>query len=128
MPRERMTDLELPAYMRALAEARRQYAEESSERLTEQAEAVEFLDTMAKLLGISVDAEDWWDMTITGKRAKIFGRIQILRGLRPTPETSPVQAVCDRAAHLSDVPMPLKRRTTRCACGVSPLNHCNLCD
>jgi hypothetical protein len=56
------------------------------------------------------------------------GRVELPRVVRPRMETSPVQAVCDRAAHLADVSTPLKRRTTRCACGVSPLNHCNLCD
>lgn len=50
------------------------------------------------------------------------------RSPRRVQETSPMQSVCDRAAHLTDVPTPLKRRTNRCACGVSPLNHCNLCD
>lgn len=36
------------------------------------------------------------------------------------PETSPVQAVCDRAAHLADVPTPLKAEAgtaRRCRCG-----------
>jgi hypothetical protein len=87
MPRERMRDLELPGYMRALAEARQRIAEESSDRLTELADNVEWLDTVADALGIATGAEDWWDSIIEQKRTKILGRIAVLRGLRPTPET-----------------------------------------
>lgn len=170
MPRERMRDLELPAYMRALVEAREKWMDESSGRLNEHIEHLEWIDELAVALGIAVDAEDWWDSTVPAKRKKIMGRISVLRSLRPaqetcsapydtaanfarsctvvpkghfwrgvpesnrhqcrncgehydkhlhtdeastcpTAETSPVQAVCDRAAHLADVPTPLKTET-----------------
>lgn len=93
MPRERMTDLELPSYMRALAEARQRFAEESSDRLNELADNVEWLDTLAEALGIATSAEDWWDSIIEQKRTKILGRIEVLRGLRASTETSGTQKV-----------------------------------
>jgi hypothetical protein len=88
--RKRMTDLELPAYMRALAAARQLYAQESSDRLNEHVEHLLWLDKLAGALGIATDAEDWWDVVTEAKREKILGRISVLRGLRPTPETVPV--------------------------------------
>lgn len=97
MPRERMRDLELPAYMRALAEARQRIAEESSDRLNELADNVEWLDTVAEALGIATSAEDWWDSIIEQKRTKIIGRIAVLRELRPTQETrkAPACSYCE---------------------------------
>jgi 7-keto-8-aminopelargonate synthetase-like enzyme len=92
-PRERMKDLELPAYMRALAEARQRIAEESSDRLNELADNVEWLDAVAEALGIATSAEDWWDSIIEQKRTKILGRIAVLRGLRLAQETG-VRCTC----------------------------------
>lgn len=91
MPRERMRDLELPAYMRALVEAREKWMDESSGRLNEHIEHLEWIDKLATALGISVNAEDWWDSTVPAKRTKIMGRISVLRGLRPAQETPPAR-------------------------------------
>lgn len=88
MARERMRDLELPAYMRALAEARQLYARESSDRLMDQVENVEWLDKLAEALGISIESEDWWDAVVPAKREKILGRISLLRDLRCSSRSS----------------------------------------
>jgi hypothetical protein len=122
MPRERMRDLELPAYMRALAEARRQWMEESSDRLDEHIEHLEWIDELAVALGICVDAEDWWDSTVPAKRMKIMGRISVLRSLRPAQETVPApeesiqKAFAQSPRRISPIERGTPRHGDNCPC------------
>jgi hypothetical protein len=84
MARQRMRDLELPAYMKALAEARQEKGEAEYRALDQHVNELEFMDTLAAALGICTDAEDWWDSVIAVKRAKLLARANMLHCLRGT--------------------------------------------
>lgn len=77
---------ELPQYMQALAQARREKMEAESDQLFMMMERHEMLDQLAADLGISIVAEEWWDSTYQVKIAKLRGRIQILRGRAIVPK------------------------------------------
>lgn len=67
------------AYMRAMVEARRERDEYISQLDRAYMDADEWLDTLARALGIQTGRESWWESTRDAQRAKVLERIKRLK-------------------------------------------------
>lgn len=77
-------------YMAAMVEARRERDDLSSKLMAESIDAHEWLEALAKAVGIQTGRESWWDSNEAQQRAKVLERIKRLR------------------ANAGDVPRPLR--------------------
>ena len=66
-------------YMDAMAQARRERDDLSSELMSEAIDAHDWLETLAKAVGIQTGRESWWDSNGEQQRAKVLERIKCLR-------------------------------------------------
>lgn len=66
-------------YMNAMVEARRERDDLSSKLMSESIDAHEWLEAVAKALGIQTGRESWWDSNEAAQRAKVLERIKRLR-------------------------------------------------
>lgn len=66
-------------YINAMVEARRERDDLSSKLLSESIDAHEWLETVAKAVGIQTGRESWWDSNEKEQRAKVLERIKRLR-------------------------------------------------
>lgn len=66
-------------YMNAMVEARRERDDLSSKLMAESIDAHEWLEILAKAVGIQIGRESWWDSNEKAQRAKVLDRIKRLR-------------------------------------------------
>lgn len=67
-------------YMKAMVEARKDRGAADSRCMEYSIQAHEWLDTLARSLGIQTWRESWWDSDEEKQREKILERIAELRG------------------------------------------------
>ena len=66
-------------YINAMVEARRERDDYSSQLMTQAIDAHDWLDTLARAVGIQTGRESWWDISEEAKRTRVLDRIAKLR-------------------------------------------------
>lgn len=70
-------------YRDAMVAARRERDDYSSQLLDASIDAHEWLETVARALGIQTGRESWWDAKESEQREKVLERIARLRSVKP---------------------------------------------
>ncbi len=78
-------------YMDAMVTARRERDDLSSKLMSEAIDAHEWLETLAKAVGIQTGRESWWESNEEQQRAKVLERIKRLRANDGGEPRSPEQ-------------------------------------